>query len=45
MKYVVQELTAHKWFAVRTFSKKEDAEAFAKWLGNKARVKEIKTEE
>jgi hypothetical protein len=41
MRYLVQELSAHKWYTVRSFDTKEEAEDFARKLGSvKIRVKQ-----
>jgi hypothetical protein len=42
MIYLVQELSAGKWYTVRSFMDKEEAESFREWMGYKARIKTIK---
>jgi hypothetical protein len=39
-KYQVQEFAAGKWWAVGSYSSKEEAQQHAKWIGSKARVVE-----
>jgi hypothetical protein len=41
-KYQVQEFAAGKWFAVRSYDTKEEADQHAKQIGRKVRVIKIK---
>jgi hypothetical protein len=41
-RYIVQEYVRNKWYTVRSFTSKADAEAFAAWLGKRARVVQVK---
>ena len=42
-RYLVQEFVAGRWFTVRSYTDRAEAEAHVKWIGAKGRIRELST--
>jgi hypothetical protein len=43
MRYIVKELAGGRYYPVRSFDTEEAAKAFAAWIGRKAKIVSVKS--